>query len=82
MAATANQPAYPQLSAESTSAVAERLAEVVSRYHGDTLADDQLLELRSRLGIQLAAAERLHRFPLSNDQEPIFVVRADEGGLT
>lgn len=78
--AAENRPAYPRLSAESTDVIAQRLVEVVSRYHGDALADDQLLELRSRIGIQLAAADRLHRFALSNDREPIFVVRADDGG--
>jgi hypothetical protein len=79
--ATESQPTYPQLSAKAAHDVAERLAEVVARYHGDGLAPDQLAELRSRIAIQLAAAGRLHRFPLNNAQEPIFVVRADEGGI-
>lgn len=76
----ASQPGYPSLSADSNAAVTELLVEVVARYHGNALADDQLRELRSRVGIQLAAADRLHRFPLTNDREPIFVIRADEGG--
>lgn len=76
----AGQSAYPPLSAESSAAVTELLVEAVARYHGNALADDQLRELRSRVGIQLAAADRLHRFPLTNDREPIFVIRADEVG--
>lgn len=74
------QPAYPSLSADSSAAVTELLVEVVSRYHSTALAEDQLQELRSRIGIQLAASDRLHRFPLTNDREPIFVIQADEGG--
>jgi hypothetical protein len=74
--------AYPQLSAEATDQVARRLAEIVSIEHGDALADDQMQELRSRIGSQLAAAARLHEFHLSNDQEPVFLVRTDEGRST
>jgi hypothetical protein len=79
--ASPNTPAYPQLSDESTAHVTDRLVEVVCRCHGDALAADQLSELRSRVGIQMAAAGRLHRFPLTNEHEPIFVVQADEGGV-
>lgn len=74
------RPAYPSLSADSSAAVTELLVEVVSGYHSNALAEDQLQELRSRIGIQLAVADRLHQFPLTNDREPIFVIRADEGG--
>lgn len=81
MAASEHQPTYPQLSAATTETVAQRLVDIVSLQHGEALADDQLLELRSRIGSQLAAAARLHQFPLSNDQEPIFLVRTDEGGF-
>lgn len=74
------QLAYPSLSVDSSAAVTELLVEVVSRYHSNALAEDQLQELRSQIGIQLAAADRLHQFPLTNDREPIFVIQADEGG--
>jgi hypothetical protein len=71
---------YPQLSAESSAAVARRLIEIVSLYHGETLSADQLEAVRVCVAAQLAATERLHRFPLANDQEPIFTVNAPGGG--
>jgi len=80
MAAPESRPAYPQLPPGSIGRIAQLLTDIVSLQHGDELADDQLRELRSRIGSQLAAAARLHQFPLSNDQEPIFLVRTDEGG--
>lgn len=80
MAAPDDRTTYPQLSAAATATMAQRLVDIVSLQHGEALADDQLLELRTRVGSQLAAAARLHQFPLSNDQEPIFLVRTDEGG--
>lgn len=82
MGTRADHSVYPQLSADATEHIAERLAEIVSLEHGNALADDQTQELRSRIGSQLAAAARLHKFPLRNDQEPVFVVRTDEGTLT
>ncbi|MDT7727629.1 MAG: hypothetical protein QOI21_4205 [Actinomycetota bacterium] len=71
---------YPQLSAESSAAVARRLIEIVSLYHGETLSADQLEAVRVCVAAQLVATERLHRFPLANDQEPIFTVNAHGGG--
>jgi hypothetical protein len=65
---------YPQLSAESSAVVARKLAEIVSLYHGETLSAEQLDAVRASLAAQMAAAARLHRFPLANDQEPIFTV--------
>ncbi|HET6502687.1 MAG TPA: hypothetical protein VFG87_18180 [Amycolatopsis sp.] len=68
---------YPQLSAESSASVARKLVEIVSLYHGENLSADQLDAVRVCVAAQLAATERLRRFPLTNDQEPIFGVRAD-----
>ena len=70
---------YPRLSAGSSSAVARRLVEIVALYHSETLSADQLDAVRVCVGAQLAAAERLHRFALTNDQEPIFTVPAHGG---
>jgi hypothetical protein len=70
---------YPQLSAESSASVARKLVEIVSLHHGENLSVDQLEAVRLCVAAQLAAAERLRRFPLTNDQEPVFGVRADSG---
>jgi hypothetical protein len=82
MAAAKEGSGYPKLSPHTTSGIAERLTEIVSLQHGQSLSADHLLEVRERIDAQLAAAERLHSFPLSNDQEPIFVIRADEPGMS
>ena len=65
---------YPQLSAESSAAIAQKLVEIVSLHHDAALSADQLDEVGRRVAAQMAATERLHRFPLTNDREPIFVV--------
>jgi hypothetical protein len=78
-ATAATGSSYPRLSAGSSAAVARRLLEIVSLYHGESLSADQLDAVRTCVGAQLAATERLHRFPLTNDQEPIFTVTADGG---
>jgi hypothetical protein len=71
--------AYPELSPESSAAIERKRVEIVSLHHKGALSADQLDEVRRTVAAQLAATERLHRFPLANDQEPIFVVRADSG---
>jgi hypothetical protein len=71
---------YPRLSAESSAAVARSLIEVVSLYHGENLSADQLAAVSVCVAAQLAATERLHRFPLANDQEPVFTVTTHGGG--
>jgi hypothetical protein len=70
---------YPRLSAGSSAAVARRLVEIVSLCHGETLSADQLDAVRACVGAQVAATERLHQFPLTNDQEPIFTVTPHGG---
>jgi hypothetical protein len=75
----ATGPGYPQLSPESSAAVARKLLEIVSLYHDESLSVDQLDAIRVCVSAQLAATERLHRFPLTNDHEPIFAVRTRSG---
>jgi ABC-type microcin C transport system duplicated ATPase subunit YejF len=58
---------YPRLAPATVETVGERLAEIVSLRHGDALSDDQRAQLRDRIAVQLAATERLHQFPLTND---------------
>jgi hypothetical protein len=72
---TATGSEYPELSPSSSAAVARRLAEVVSLHHGENLSAEQLDAVRVCVAAQLAAAERLHRFPLTNQHEPIFVAQ-------
>jgi hypothetical protein len=79
MTETATGSSYPRLSDGSSAAVARRLVEIVSLCHGEALSADQFDAVRVCVGAQLAAAERLHRFPLTNDHEPIFTVTANGG---
>lgn len=67
---------YPQLSAEASAATVRKLAEIVSLRHGETLSAAQRSAILTCVAGQLAAAERLHRFSLGNQCEPIFTVDA------
>ncbi|MCU1680409.1 MAG: hypothetical protein JWQ81_1148 [Amycolatopsis sp.] len=67
---------YPQPTAEVSAEIVRRLAGIVSLYHGETLSPAQLDAVRICVTAQVAAAERLHRFPLANDREPMFTVNA------
>lgn len=70
---------YPRLAADTSEDVARKLVEIVTDHHPDGLTEDQLRQVRAAIAAQIAAAERLHRFPLRNDQEPIFAVRGPFG---
>jgi len=70
---------YPRLAAEATAEVAGKLVEVVRARHDEGLTEAQLRQVREQVAAHLAAAERLHGFPLRNDQEPIFVVGGPSG---
>jgi hypothetical protein len=72
--------AYPRLDPDTTAAVAGKLVDIVTLLHAEGLTEEQLGEVRVGVAAQLAAAERLHRFPLDNSQEPIFVAGAPFGG--
>lgn len=72
--------AYPPLSPDTTAAVAGKLVDIVTQLHAEGLTEEQLGEVRGSVAAQLAAAERLHRFPLDNSHEPIFIVGAPFGG--
>ena len=64
---------YPLLSPEQAAAIDERLVEIVSLRHGGRLSDAQLSELRTCMRVQTQNAEALHRFVLTNADEPVFV---------
>jgi cytochrome c553 len=70
---------YPRLAAEASAEVAGKLVEVVRAQHAEGLTEAQLRQVREQVAAHLAAAERLHGFPLRNDQEPIFVVGGPSG---
>ena len=82
LAALAAVPLVPVLEAgaaekESSTAVAEALAEVVNARYGKHLSAEQRKAVaRSILRSQLTA-ERLRDFKLSNGDEPAFTFRAD-----
>jgi hypothetical protein len=63
-----------------TADLAPALVELVREQHPEGLTADQLGEVRSAVAAQLAASERLRRFELTNDQEPVFAVRYPAGG--
>ncbi len=64
---------YPVLSPEQAAAIDEKLVEIVSLRHGHRLSDVQLSELRTCMTMQTHNAEALHRFVLTNADEPVFV---------
>jgi hypothetical protein len=66
---------YPQPSAEVSAEIVRRLAGIVSLYHGESLSPAHLNAVRTCVAAQVAAAERLRRFPLANDREPMFTVQ-------
>jgi hypothetical protein len=70
---------YPRLAAETSAEVAGKLVEVVRARHAEGLTEAQLRQVREQVAAHLATAERLHGFPLRNDQEPIFVVGGASG---
>jgi hypothetical protein len=73
--------AYPQLDAMTLSTLNERLIGVVSLLHREGLTDAQLRELTISIGIQTKSIETLHKFALSNADEPAFTVRLYSGDL-
>ncbi|MFC7399066.1 hypothetical protein ACFQU1_17820 [Chelatococcus sp. GCM10030263] len=65
---------YPQMDPATLAALNAKLIEIVSLLHRQGLSAEQLTELTSAVAIQTANAERLHRFPLRNADEPAFTV--------
>ena len=65
---------YPLLDNATRAALNEQLARIVSLLHAGHLTEDQTREFVQTLEAQSAAIEQLHRFPLSNADEPAFVM--------
>jgi glycine cleavage system regulatory protein len=70
--------AYPVISAADRSRIVEQLADVVAARHPN-LTDAQRQELTATLETQVAITETLHAYPLTNADEPVFVVRPGFG---
>jgi hypothetical protein len=71
-------PAYPALAADAVARAGERLVDLVRQQFGE-LSPDQVEEVRGRVAAQIAAAEKLHAFPLTNADEPAFVLDLGPG---
>ena len=65
---------YPLLDASATAAVAAAQQRIVVLRQGGELTERQRAELRTVIEAQIADAERLHAFPLTNADEPAFIV--------
>ena len=70
----ARESGYPPLDEASRAALNRQLAQIVSLLHAGHLTEGQERELVQTLEAQSVAIERLHRFPLSNADEPAFVL--------
>jgi len=65
---------YPPLSAVAVDAIVDATVEVASQRLPGALSADDIARLRAQAAHTLAAAERLHAYPLANSDEPAFVV--------
>ncbi len=70
----AREPSYPPLDGATRAALIRQLAKVVSLMHPGPLTEGQEREFVQTLEAQSMAIERLHQFPLSNSDEPAFVL--------
>ena len=70
---------YPALDPDEVARLSERLLELVSARFGGALSPGQLDEVRGCVEAQIAATEKLHRFPLTNADEPAFVLDLQAG---
>ncbi|SEF09210.1 hypothetical protein SAMN05444161_8238 [Rhizobiales bacterium GAS191] len=66
---------YPQLDPAAIRAINKKLIEIVSLLHQGGISDAQLRELTACVRAQTANIETLHRFSLSNADEPAFIFR-------
>jgi len=73
--------AYPVLDAATVARIAEHLVDVITLMHAEGLDEAQQQEVVRSVEGQLAAAERLHRFPLTNAAEPAFIMPKGPEGL-
>ena len=65
---------YPALDADATRAIVGVTVQIAVQRLSGRLSDDEIGRLRARTAQTLAAAERLHAYPLSNADEPAFVL--------
>ena len=64
---------YPQLDSAQTAAINGKLVEVAALRHSGKLTPAQLADLASAIEQQTRHLESLHRFPLTNADEPAFI---------
>ena len=64
---------YPSLDPDQIASINAKLVEVVSLGHAGQLTAAQLAELKAYMEVQARNAETLHRFVLTNADEPAFI---------
>jgi hypothetical protein len=77
--AAADTRPYGAVDAAALARVADALIDAVSINHGGRLSQAQLDEVRAGILNHLATAERLHRYRLTNADEPAFGFAAYNG---
>jgi hypothetical protein len=65
---------YPALGRDAVDAIVDATVQVAAQRLSGDLSVAETERLRDRTGQMLAAAERLHAYPLSNADEPAFVL--------
>lgn len=70
---------YPVLDPAAAVSVSEKLLELVRVRFDRELLPEQVEELRDRIAAHIAATEKLHAFPLTNADEPAFVLNLQAG---
>jgi hypothetical protein len=70
---------YPAIDEATAEAIQRQLIAAVSLAHGGKLTELQLNEFKASLQTQSRALETLHRFKLTNSDEPAFTVTAVQG---
>ena len=64
---------YPLLNPDQAARLNAKLGEIVAIRHAGRLTDAQVSELAVALERQTSDAEALHRFPLTNADEPVLI---------
>jgi len=65
--------AYPLLHPAQMAAINTKLVEITVLRHQDSLSATQLADLIAAMEQQTRHLETLHRFPLKNSDEPVFI---------
>jgi hypothetical protein len=65
---------YPALDGAAVDAIADATVQVATQRLSGDLSAAETERLRARAKQTLAAAERLHAYPLSNEDEPAFIL--------